>query len=135
MKKYIIATIAAALFTLPLFAKEVSKNSDTGMVLSEELGVYSISGKEGAIILGDVKKTRDILASLSKCFVQEHLKNYIDCGEQKWEVHSDDQGLYIIKMGVGAVKLRQSDVNLFLIKVESIIAKDKLSRIGKIIKE
>ena len=135
MKKYIIATIAAALFTLPLFAKEVSKNSDTGMVLSEELGVYSISGKEGAIILGDVKKTRDILASLSKCFIQEHLKNYIDCGEQKWEVHSDDQGLYIIKMGVGAVKLRQSDVNLFLIKVESIIAKDKLSRIGKIIKE
>jgi hypothetical protein len=105
------------------------------MVLSEELGVYSISGKEGAIILGDVKKTRDILASLSKCFIQEHLKNYIDCGEQKWEVHSDDQGLYIIKMGVGAVKLRQSDVNLFLIKVESIITKDKLSRIGKIIKE
>lgn len=137
MKKYIIATIAIALFTLPLFAKskEVSKNSDTGMVLSEELGVYSISGKGGAIILGDVKKTRDILASLSKCFIQEHLKNYIDCGEQKWEVHSDDKGLYIIKMGVGAVKLRQSDVNMFLLKVESIIAKDKLSRIGKIIVE
>lgn len=137
MKKYIIATIAIALFTLPLFAKskEVSKNSDTGMVLSEVQGVYSISGPGGAIVLGDIRKTRDILASLSKCFIQEHLKNYIDCGEQKWEVHSDDQGLYIIKMGVGAVKLRQSDVNLFLLKVESIIAKDKGSRILKILKE
>lgn len=134
MKKLILA-IAFALITFTLSAKEVSKNSDTGMVLSEVQGVYSISGPGGAIVLGDIRKTRDILASLSKCFIQEHLKNYIDCGEQKWEVHSDDQGLYIIKMGVGAVKIRQSDVNLFLIKVESIIAKDKLSRIGKIIAE
>ena len=134
MKKLILA-IAFALITLTLSAKEVSKNSDTGMVLSEIQGVYSISGLGGAIVLGDIRKTRDILASLSKCFIQEHLKNYIDCGEQKWEVHSDDKGLYIIKMGVGAVKIRQSDVNLFLLKVESIIAKDKLSRIGKIIAE
>lgn len=134
MKKLILA-IAFVLITLTLSAKEVSKNSDTGMVLSEVQGVYSITGPGGAIVLGDIKKTRDILASLSKCFIQEHLKNYIDCGEQKWEVHSDDKGLYIIKMGVGAVKIRQSDVNLFLLKVESIIARDKISRIGKIIAE
>ena len=134
MKKIFIA-IAFALLTLTLSAKEVSKNSSTGMTLSEELGVYSITGKGGAIILGDVKTTRNTLASLEKCFIQEHLNNYIDCGEQKFEVHSDDQGLYIIKVGLGAVKIRQSDVNIFLLKVESIIAKDKLSRIGKIIKE
>lgn len=134
MKKIFIA-IAFALLTLTLSAKEVSKNSSTGMTLSEELGVYSITGKGGAIILGDVKTTRNTLASLEKCFIQEHLNNYIDCGEQKFEVHSDDQGLYIIKVGLGAVKVRQSDVNIFLLKVESIIAKDKLSRIGKIIKE
>ena len=134
MKKIFIA-IAFALLTLTLSAKEVSKNSSTGMTLSEELGVYSITGKGGAIILGDVKTTRNTLASLEKCFIQEHLNNYIDCGEQKFEVHSDDQGLYIIKMGVGAVKLRQSDVNMFLIKMESIIAKDKLHRISKIMQE
>lgn len=134
MKKLILA-IAFVLITFTLSAKEVSKNSDTGMVLSEVQGVYSISGPGGAIVLGDIRKTRDILASLSKCFIKEHLKNYIDCGEQKWEVHSDDKGLYIIKMGVGAVKIRQSDVNLFLLKVESIIARDKISRIGKIIAE
>ena len=134
MKKIFIA-LAFALLTLTLSAKEVSKNSSTGMTLSEELGVYSITGKGGAIILGDVKTTRNTLASLEKCFIQEHLNNYIDCGEQKFEVHSDDQGLYIIKVGLGAVKVRQSDVNIFLLKVESIIAKDKLSRIGKIIKE
>ena len=134
MKKIFIA-IAFALLTLTLSAKEVSKNSETGMVLSEELGIYTITGKGGAIILGDVKVTRNTLAALEKCFIQEHLNNYIDCGDQKWEVHSDDQGLYIIKVGLGAVKIRQSDVNIFLLKVESIIAKDKLTRIGKIIKE
>jgi len=134
MKKIFIA-LAFALLTLTLSAKEVSKNSSTGMTLSEELGVYSITGKGGAIILGDVKTTRNTLASLEKCFIQEHLNNYIDCGEQKFEVHSDEDGLYIIKVGLGAVKVRQSDVNIFLLKVESIIAKDKLSRIGKIIKE
>ena len=105
------------------------------MVLSEELGVYSITGPGGVIIIGDARKTRDTLASLSKCFIQEHIKNYIDCGDQRYEVKSDDNGLYIIKMGVGAVKLRQKDVNMFLIKMESIIAKDKLHRISKIIKE
>ena len=134
MKK-IFTALAFALLTLTLSSKEVSKNSSTGMTLSEELGAYSITGKGGAIILGDVKTTRNTLASLEKCFIQEHLNNYIDCGEQKFEVHSDDQGLYIIKVGLGAVKVRQSDVNIFLLKVESIITKDKLSRIGKIIKE
>jgi len=133
--KQIFIAILLALATFTLSAKEVSKNSDTGMVLSEELGVYSITGHGGVIILGDAKKTRNTLASLSKCFLQEHLKNYIECGDQRYEVKSDDNGLYIIKAGVGAVKLRQSDVNLFLIKVESIIAKDKISRIGKIIAE
>jgi hypothetical protein len=134
MKKIFIA-IAFALLSLTLTAKEVSKNFSTGMILSEELGIYTITGKGGAIILGDVKVTRNTLASLEKCFIQAHLNNYIDCGEQKWEVRSDEDGLYIIKVGLGAVKIRQSDVNIFLIKVESIIAKDKLSRIGKIIKE
>ncbi len=133
--KNIFIAILLALASLTLSAKEVSKNSDTGMVLSEELGVYSITGPGGVIIIGDARKTRDTLASLSKCFIQEHIKNYIDCGDQRYEVKSDDNGLYIIKMGVGAVKLRQKDVNMFLIKMESIIAKDKLHRISKIIKE
>ena len=133
--KNIFIAILLALASLTLSAKEVSKNSDTGMVLSEELGVYSITGPGGVIIIGDARKTRDTLASLSKCFIQEHIKNYIDCGDQRYEVKSDDNGLYIIKMGVGAVKLRQKDVNMFLIKMESIIAKDKFHRISKIIKE
>lgn len=133
--KNIFIAILLALVSLTLSAKEVSKNSDTGMVLSEVKGVYSITGPGGVIIMGDARKTRDTLASLSKCFIQEHLKNYIDCGDQRYEVKSDDNGLYIIKAGVGAVKLRQTDVNMFFIKMESIIAKDKLHRISKIIQE
>ena len=133
--KNIFIAILLAFASLTLSAKEVSKNSDTGMVLSEELGVYSITGPGGVIILGNAWKTRDTLASLSKCFIKEHIKNYIDCGEQRYEVKSDDQGLYIIKMGVGAVKLRQKDVNMFFIKMESIIAKDKIHRISKIMQE
>lgn len=133
--KNIFIAILLALATFTLSAKEVSKNSDTGMVLSEVKGVYSITGPGGVIIMGDARKTRDTLASLSKCFIQEHFKNYIDCGDQRYEVKSDDNGLYIIKAGVGAVKLRQTDVNMFFIKMESIIAKDKLHRISKIIQE
>ena len=131
----LIMAIILAAAALTLSAKEVSKNSETGMVLSEEMGIYSISGKGGAIILGDIKKTREILVSLEKCFLQEYVKNYIDCGDQKFEVKSDDKGLYIIKVGLGAVKIRQSDVTLFLVKVESIIIKDKGTRIINILKE
>lgn len=134
MKKILIA-LAFAILTVSLSAKEISKNSDTGMKLTEELGVYSISGPGGILILGDIKTTRNTLASLEKCFIQEHIKDYISCGDQKYEVKSDDKGLYIIKAGAGAVKIRHSDVSIFLLKVEAIITKDKISRISKIITE
>lgn len=112
-------------------------NHNTGMKLTENLGVYSITGPKGVLILGDIKESRDILWQMEKCFVASNLESLltITINDQKYEVKSDDQGLYIIKVGLGAVKLRQSDVNQFLYYLESKIAKDKTKKIWDVITE
>lgn len=134
MKKIIIA-LAIALFSVTLSAKEISSNSSTGMTLSENLGVYTITGKAGAIILGDVKAARTFMADANKCFAQEKLKNVFEVGDQKYEVGKDDEGLYIIKIGFGGVKVRPSDTALFYTKLESIIISTKWNKIVETVKE
>lgn len=136
-----IITIALALATISISAKEVAKNPVTDMTLSEALGVYTISGPQGAIILGNLDKSIDLLTSLETSFFKEHL-NFINWENQKYEVGSDKDGLYIIKVGAGAVKIRQSDVNIFLAKLLLIkgdaaakVAKEKAVKIWKDIKE
>jgi hypothetical protein len=140
MKKFIFA-IALALTTLTLSAKEVVKNPITDMKLSEALGVYTISGPQGAMILGNLDNSINLLTSLETSFFQEHL-NFINWENQKYEVGSDKEGLYIIKVGAGAVKIRQSDVNIFLAKLLLIkgdaaaqVAKEKAVKIWNDIKE
>lgn len=136
--------IAITLVTLLFISCSVDTNSptkvmnnDTGMKLTENLGVYSITGPKGALILGDIKESRDILWQMEKCFVASNLESLltITINDQKYEVKSDDKGLYIIKVGLGAVKLRQSDVNQFLYYLESKIAKDKTKKIWDVITE
>ena len=63
------------------------------------------------------------------------LQSLIDSGEQKFKVEKDDEGLYIVKIGLGGVKLRPSDAAKFLAVLEAKITKDKAGRIWDIITE
>ena len=137
---YIAIALVALLFTscsVDTNSPTKVMNYDTGMKLTENLGVYSITSPKGVLILGDIKESRDLLWQMEKCFVASNLESLltITINDQKYEVKSDDQGLYIIKVGLGAVKLRQSDVNQFLYYLESKIAKDKTKKIWSVITE
>ena len=111
--KHIITIIALALATLTLSAKEIVKNPITGMTLSENLGVYTIKGDTGIIPLGNLEMTKSFLSSAHKAIVKETINDIFDCGKDQFEVGSDDQGYYIIKVGLGAVKIRYSDIVTF----------------------
>lgn len=131
---YIALALVALLFT-SCFVETNSHtkvmNHDTGMKLTEFDEVYSITGPKGVIILGDIKESRDIIWQLEQCFISYNLGTIINIsiGDDQYEVKSDDQGSYIIKVGLGAVKIRQSDVNLFLSYLESKIVKTKLKNV------
>ena len=135
MKKN-IALLFLALASVTVNAEEISKNSSTGMVLDETAGVYSLVGKHGGvIILGDIKTARDFLFSANVCFAQEKLQSLVDCGEQKFKVEKDDDGLYIIKIGIGGVKVRPSNSAKFFAILEGKIAKEKAGKIWDVITE
>ena len=112
MKKIItIITLALASFTLS--AKEISTNPTTKMTLSENLGVYTITGKDGAIVLGNKESATKFLISANGAFATEVINHIFNFGDDQFEVKKDDSGFYIIKIGLGAVKLRPSDTALF----------------------
>jgi len=134
MKKIIIA-IVLALVSMTMYGKELTRNSSTDLVLDETGGIYSLIGKGGVIILGDKDKAKDFLFTANVCFLQEKLSEVIDCGEQKVKVYKDDTGLYIMKIGLGGVKVRPSDAAKFYSFLESGTIKDKASKIWKVIKE
>ena len=111
--KHLILTIALAIATVSLSAKEISKNPDTGMVLSENLGVYTITGQNGAIVLGSKEDASKFLMSANGSFATEAINHVFNLGDDEFEVGKDSKGMYIIKVGMGAVKLRPSDTLLF----------------------
>ena len=111
--KHIITIIALALATLTLSAKEPVKNPDTGLTLFEVAGVYTIKGDTGIIPLGNLEKTKEFLLSAHKAIVKETLNDIFDCGKNQFEVRKDDQGYYVIKVGLGAVKIRYTDTVVF----------------------
>lgn len=135
--KHIFITIILALATITLSAKTLVMNHDTGMKLTEELGVYTITGPNGTLILGDLKNSRDILWQMEKCFISTNMGALVNftIGENKYEVKSDNQGNYIIKVGFGAVKLRQSDVNQFLTYLQTKITKSKVKKAWAVLTE
>ena len=112
MKK-IITIIALALATLTLSAKEVAKNPVTNKVLDKTAGIYSIKGPKGIIILGTEEMTKEFLTSAAEAFSKEILNRTFKVGDDQYEVLKDDAGLYIRKIGLGVVKVRQSDVIYF----------------------
>lgn len=111
--KHIIMIIAFVFISLTISAKDVVKNPATGKVLDNTMGVYSIKGPKGIIILGTEEMTKEFLTSAAEAFSKEILHRTFKIGNDQYEVLKDDAGLYIRKIGLGVVKVRQSDVMYF----------------------
>ena len=122
-------------FPIMAESKEIARNPDTGMTLTEIKGIYYLKSKTGIIMIGDVKQTRDVLNMMNICFTKEKISEVINCGEQEYKVKRDDEGMYIMKAGLGAVKIRAMDSALFFTVIEGKIMKDKGKKIWEIIKE
>lgn len=111
--KHIIMIIAFVFISLTISAKDVVKNPATGKVLDNTMGVYSIKGNSGVIILGTEGQARHFMISAAEAFSKEILHSTFKIGDDQYEVLKDDAGLYIRKIGLGVVKVRQSDVMYF----------------------
>ena len=107
MKKTIIA-IALALVSFSLNAKEVATSGN--LSLDNTAGVYSIIGKTGAIVLGGRASASETLLEMEKSFIEKKLS----IGDPNYKVGEDEEGLYIIRIGLGGVKVRPADVAKFI---------------------
>lgn len=134
MKRILLFLIVVS-FPIMAESKEIARNPDTGMTLTEVKGLYYMKSNTGIIMIGDVKQTRDVLNMMNICFTKEKLSKVINCGDQEYRVKRDDEGMYIIKAGLGAVKIRATDSALFFTVIEGKIIKDKGKKIWEIIKE
>lgn len=111
--KYIITTIAFVLISLIISAKTVVKNPATGKVLDNTMGVYSIKGNSGVIILGTEDQARHFMISAADCFAPSMIGYYANINEQEYRVAKDEAGLYIFRVRLGAMKIRSHDVMVF----------------------
>ena len=111
--KHIITTIAFVLISLIISAKTVVKNPATGKVLDNTMGVYSIKGNSGVIILGTEDQARHFMISAADCFVPSMIGYYANINEQEYRVAQDEAGLYIFRVGLGSMKIRFHDVMVF----------------------
>lgn len=111
--KHIITTIVFVLISLTISAKTVVKNPATGKVLDNTMGVFSIKGNSGVIILGTEDQARHFMISAADCFVPSMIGYYANINEQEYKVAKDEAGLYIFKVGLGAMKIRSHDVMVF----------------------
>lgn len=135
--KRIITIIVLSLFAVTASAKDVYVNTETFAKLTENRGVYSISGLSGDIVLGDLKTSRDIMFEMIGCFSQYRgctLEFYCG-GEPKYEINSDGLGPYLIKAGCRRVKLRESDVKKFWMHLQALIDKEKVKKVVNTIKK
>ena len=111
--KHIITTIAFVIMSLTISAKTVVKNPATGKVLDNTMGVYSIKGNSGVIILGTEDQARHFMISAADCFVDTMVGYYANINDQEYKVAKDEAGLYIFRVGLGAMKIRSHDVMVF----------------------
>ena len=111
--KHIITTIVFVLISLTISAKTVVKNPATGKVLDNTMGVYSIKGNSGVIILGTEDQARHFMISAADCFVDSMIGYYANINEQEYRVAKDEAGLYIFRVGLGTMKIRSHDVMVF----------------------
>lgn len=134
MKKILLFLILMSV-SLTMNSKEIARNPETGMTLTENGGTYSLKSSTGTMVLGDIKKARDILNAMNICFAKEKLSEVMDCGEQKYKVKKDEDGMYIMRVGLGCVKVRVTDSAMFFTILEGEIIKEKGKKIWKVIKE
>ena len=111
--KHIITTIAFVFISITISAKTVVKNPATGKVLDNTMGVYSIKGNSGVIILGTEDQARHFMISAADCFVPSMIGYYANINDQEYKVAKDEAGLYIFRVGLGAMKIRSHDVIVF----------------------
>ena len=110
--KYIIIIIITFI-TLTISAKTVVKNPATGKVLDNTMGVYSIKGNSGVIILGTEDQARHFMISAADCFVDSRIGYNTNINDQKYRVAKDEAGLYIFRIGLSPMKIRSHDVMVF----------------------
>ena len=110
--KYIIIIIITFI-TLTISAKTVVKNPATGKVLDNTMGVYSIKGNSGVIILGTEDQARHFMISAADCFIDSRIGYYANINDQEYRVAKDEAGLYIFRIGLSPMKIRSHDVMVF----------------------
>ena len=110
--KYIIIIIITFI-TLTISAKTVVKNPATGKVLDNTMGVYSIRGNSGVIILGTEDQARHFMISTADCFVDSRIGYNTNINDQEYRVAKDEAGLYIFRIGLSTMKIRSHDVMVF----------------------
>ena len=111
--KHIITTIAFVLISLTISAKTVVKNPATGKVLDNTVGVYSIKGNSGVIILGTEDQARHFMISAVDCFVDSIIGYYANINDHEYRVAKDEAGLYIFREDLEMMKIRSHDVIVF----------------------
>jgi len=129
--KRIFLPIVLVIVTLPLYSKELVKNPDTGLTISETLGVYSLTGKSGVLILGNEEDAWNFFNKATKVFTVNAINSLLDIESDKYELKSDDQGKYLIKVGAGGVKLRYSDAIFFTAYLDGKLVVDKGKKVWK----
>ena len=110
--KYIIIIIITFI-TLTISAKTVVKNPATGKVLDNTMGVYSIKGNSGVIILGTEDQARHFMISAADCFIDSRIGYNANINDQKYRVAKDEAGLYIFRIDLNPMKIRSYDVMVF----------------------
>lgn len=111
--KHIITTIAFVLISITISAKTVVKNPATGKVLDNTMGVYSIKGNSGVIILGTEDQARHFMISATDYFAPSMIGYYANINEQEYRVAKDEAGLYIFREDLEMMKIRSHDVIVF----------------------
>ena len=110
--KFIIIIIITFI-TLTISAKTVVKNPATGKVLDNTMGVYSIKGNSGVIILGTEDQARHFMISAADYFVDSMIGYNTNINDQKYRVAKDEVGLYIFRIDLSPMKIRSHDVMMF----------------------
>jgi hypothetical protein len=118
MKHILIIIGLFALLGLFFHTKDKEKNSTvnpaTGLELIEDNGRYSLKSENGTVHIGTIKKARKTLFEIWTSFANDS----IDTGEQTYKIKTDNEGRYVVLVGLGSIKVRPSDANLFLGVIE-----------------
>ena len=111
--KRIILLFIITLTSLTISAKEVVKNPATGKSLDNTMDIYSIKGNSGILTLGTEDQARHFMIAAANCFVETMVGYYASINDQEYKVAKDEAGLYIFRVGLGAMKIRSHDVIVF----------------------